>query len=171
MALASGVFILVANPSYAYACSCAPVGLAEYSDEIAIAFVGRQIDRVEHSRSDPNGVTLTFEVDRVFKGEAATSIELTTSASSASCGTDLASRGTTGVAAFESRIVPSVSLCGSGVTEAELAEVFGAGYAPIPLPPRLEAEAGSPGLALFALLAGVAGIGGVLLASRRLRLR
>ena len=137
LALLAGVF---SNPRPAGACSCEHPfpPLAEYADEIAVAFVGRQIKRLP----DPSaGVTLVFEVDRVYKGQAGPRIEVRTAYGGGDCGVDYGHAGTIGIAARR-RGDPgwwaaevgdlTVHLCGSAVPEHELEEVFGASYPPDP---------------------------------------
>lgn len=137
---------LLVNPGIAHACSCGPDTLADYADDVAVAFTGRQIDRIEHpstlatgySSADP--VTLVFEVNRVYKGTVGPLVEVHTVRERASCGIDFGGYVNVGVAAF-SRSPDSqagmendlkVSWCGSQVTIAELEDVFGSGNPPDP---------------------------------------
>ncbi len=137
---------LLVNPGIADACSCATQTLADYADQVAVAFAGRQILRIEHpstlatgwSSADP--VTLVFEVNRVYKGTVGPIVKVHTVRESPSCGIDFSGKRNVGVAAF-SRSPHSqgglqndlhVSWCGSQVTIAELEHVFGAGYPPNP---------------------------------------
>lgn len=129
----------LAIPRSANACSPFPdpqPELAEYADEIAVAFVGRQIDYAAHRSK---GVTLVFEVDRVYKGQEGPVVELRTGYGSGDCGVDFGGRGTVGItarrrgatgwwAAEEGDL--TVSLHRSAATVDELEEVFGAGYPP-----------------------------------------
>ena len=130
----------LAIPRSANACSPIPdpPELAEYADEIAVAFVGRQIDYVAHRSK---GVTLVFEVDRVYKGQAGPVVELSTGYGGGDCGVDFGGYGTVGItagrrgatgwwAAEEGDL--TVSLHKSAATVEELEEVFGAGYPPDP---------------------------------------
>ncbi len=137
--LAAAVFcaILAVAPRTAHACSCVDRPLSEYADDVVVAFVGRQIDRIVPepgpdgvwSSTDP--VTLVFEVARVYKGRAGSQIAFRTNRSGASCGVDFGGKGVTGVAAFDiTGGLYSVDLCGSPVTIAELRKVFGEGFPP-----------------------------------------
>ena len=127
---------VVVAPRTAHACSCVDLPLSEYADEVDIAFSGSQIERIisepeGSARSSADPVTLTFRVNRMYKGRAGPLIEVRTVRDEMSCGVDFAGKGITGVAAYsrggdEYR----VGLCGSPVTIGELQEVFGEGYPP-----------------------------------------
>ncbi len=136
--LAAAVFfVIMAVPARtAHACSCVDLHLSEYADDVALAFAGRQIERILPEPS-PDGVwsskdpvTLVFEVERVYKGRSASQIALLTIRGGGSCGVDFGGEGVTGVAAFGSTEGLYVFLCGSPVTIAELQEVFGEGFLP-----------------------------------------
>ena len=71
---------IAATPRPAHACSCIHRELSEYADDITVAFVGRQLERVVHDQFDDNGAALLFRVDRVYKGEAGPLIEVRTHA-------------------------------------------------------------------------------------------
>ena len=121
---------LAATPGTAHACSCIDRELSEYADDITVAFVGRQLERVVHDWVDDNGTALLFRVDRVYKGEAGPLIEVRTHAQGPACGMDLGGMGAVGIAARTWRGDLSVNLCNSMVTAAELHDVFGEGYPP-----------------------------------------
>ena len=149
LALLAGVF---SNPRPASACSCVHPfpPLAEYADEIAVAFVGRQIDRIP----DPSGgITLVFEVDRVYKGQAGPLIEVRTAYGGGDCGVDYGRAGTIGITAERRGDTGwwvaevgdlMVHLCGSAAPEHELEEVFGAGYPPDPAIQLSEPQTSEP---------------------------
>ena len=108
--------------------------LAEYADDIAVAFVGRQIDRTE----DEQRAVLTFEVERVYKGEAGPLIQVIAPRYDAPCGT-FHSEGTTAVVAElveqDFRWVKPGELAVNSILEpsiVDLEEVFGASYPPDP---------------------------------------
>ena len=170
----------LAIPRSANACSPFPdpqPELAEYADEIAVAFVGRQIDYVAHRSK---GVTLVFEVNRVYKGQAGPVVELRTAYGGGDCGVDFGGYGTVGItagrrgatgwwAAEEGDL--TVSLHQSAATVEELEEVFGAGYPPDPTiqlsEPQTSEPSGNPttirqtvatGIALVVLGAGLIAI-------------
>ena len=78
-AIAVALAALIAAPRPALGCSppYPPISLSDYAAETEVAFAGRQIARIRPndpsyhsalSRSD--GITLIFEVERVFKGQA-----------------------------------------------------------------------------------------------------
>lgn len=96
LGLAVFVVPLVAAPP-AYACSCASFTDKQYFERADLVFTGTLVDREEPpsggtvSSADP--VTLTFEVERVYKGSAVRDLDLTTARSSASCGLELEGRG------------------------------------------------------------------------------
>ena len=121
----------LAIPRSANACSPFPdpPELAEYADEIAVAFVGRQIDYDVHRSK---GVTLVFEVDRVYKGQVGRVVKLRTGYGSGDCGVDFGERGTVGITAWGSASEGdlTVSLHKSAATVDELEDVFGSGYPP-----------------------------------------
>lgn len=120
----------VAFPGTAQACSCSGEKITEYADDVAIAFSGRQVDRVVFDEMQDNGTSLFFEVDEVFKGEAGPIIEVTTHAQGGACGIDMANAGRTGVAVFEWQGQLNVGLCGSVVPLDLLPAAFGEGSPP-----------------------------------------
>lgn len=143
--------LLTAVPRSAHGCSCSEMysPLSEYVDQVDVAFSGHQVDRGD----DWELTVLTFEVDRVYKGEVGPRVELYTSLNS-SCGIDFGPAGYTGVAAFAAGPESTelwVHWCGSHVSIEELEEVFGAGYSPD--------DAGDSSANLLPL-SGVLGIGG-----------
>ena len=118
---------LAATPRTAHACSCGRLGLSAYADDVAVAFVGRQVSREAGSQT----ARMVFEVDRVYKGDVGPLIEVRSASYDAACGVDFAGQPSAGVAAFErDEGTLSVDLCSSIVTSHELEEVFGAGYPP-----------------------------------------
>lgn len=148
---------VVATAGTAHACSCVERELAEYADDISVAFAGSQLERTVHSQVEDNGAALVFRVDRVYKGEAGPLIEVRTHAQGPACGIDMEGRGTVGVAAQEWRGDLNVHLCGSVVTASELQDVFGEGYPPdesISLPPSPSDD--PPNTSLVLLFAGAA---------------
>ena len=122
--------MLTAAPNTALACSCAVVELSDHADDISVAFVGHQLERVVHDYVEDNGTALLFRVERVYKGEAGSLIEVRTHAQGSACGIDVGGQGTVGVVARQWRGDLNVNLCGSIVTSGELEEVFGEGYPP-----------------------------------------
>ena len=137
--LVAAVFcaILAVTPRTAHACSCEGLPLSEYADDMELAFAGHQLRRiVPASNGEAWSVTLVFQVDRVYKGQAGPQVEVRTNQDRAACGLDLSGAGITGVAAFPTREGLGVNRCASPVTIAELEEVFGEGY-----PADLKAEA------------------------------
>lgn len=84
-ALALGLLVLTPGPSWA--CSCAMATTAEHVRAAGTVASGT----VDWTASDGQTLTYAVDVDRVYKGAAAMSEKLRTSASDASCGlTDLA---------------------------------------------------------------------------------
>lgn len=127
---------VLAIPVPAGACSVtAPFPeLADYADEIAVAFVGREIDRFAHPS---DGETAVFEVDRVYKGQAGPLIEVRTGYGYSNCTYHFGFSGTQGITARrggtewgaeEGDLV--IGAFFSTASVAELEEVFGAGYPP-----------------------------------------
>lgn len=124
------VATVVVTAGTAQACSCVERELADYADDVSVAFTGSQVERTVHSQVHDNGVALVFSVDRVYKGEAGPFIEVRTHAQDSACGIDLGGRGTVGVVAGEWRGDLNVNLCGSIVSVDALESVFGDGYPP-----------------------------------------
>ena len=148
---------ITATPRTAHACSCIHRELSEYADDITVAFVGRQLERVVHDQFDDNGAALLFRVDRVYKGEAGPLIEVRTHAQGPACGMDLGGMGAVGIVARTWRGDLSVNLCGSMVTAAELQDVFGEGRPPDDSI-RLPDSDDDRGLLAFLLIAGAAAV-------------
>ena len=124
----------IAPPANACSPPLSMPSLAERVDEIAVAFVGRQIERI-----DDAGVTLVFEVDRLYHGEAGPLIEVRTAYGGGDCGISFRDSGTVGIIAYrrgetgwwvaeEGDLM--VSSWHSTATIRELEEVFGVGYPP-----------------------------------------
>ena len=157
--------------------------LAEYVDDIAVIFVGRQIDR----RPRPSGgVTLVFEVDRVYKGQAGPLVRLV-GHGAGNCGpyregigltaTWTGASGLLGVTEEGDRMLGFYS----GTAEvSELEAAFGAGYPPDPevrLPepqssePLVTERPGQPTTLQQTLVTGIAlvAFGAVLTAIHRRR--
>ena len=114
----------------AHACSCLERDLSEYADDIPVAFVGTQLERVVHADTDDNGAALLFSVERVYAGEVGPMIEVRTHAQDPACGVDVGSWGPVGIAARHWGGALSVNLCSSIVTVAELESAFGEGRPP-----------------------------------------
>ena len=146
---------LAATPRAAHACSCIDRELSEYADDITVAFVGRQLERVVHDWVDDNGTALLFRVDQVYKGDAGPLIEVRTHAQGPACGMDLGGMGAVGIAARTWRGDLSVNLCNSMVTAAELQDVFGEGHPPDDSI-RLPDSGDDQSLLAFLLIAGAA---------------
>ncbi len=146
---------LAATPRTAHACSCGQLELSAYADEVAVAFVGRQVSREARSQT----ARMVFEVDRVYKGDVGPLVEARSASYDAACGVDFAGQPSAGVAAFErDEGTLSVDLCSSIVTSQELEEAFGTGY-----PPDVSSDLYAPGdgltsvsAPLIALLAAAA---------------
>ena len=144
--LVAAVFcaILAVTPRTAHACSQGEYRhLSEYADDVELAFAGHQLRRIVPASNEeawkPWSVTLVFQVDQVYKGQAGPQVEVRTNQGSAACGLDLSGAGVTGIAAFPTKEGLRVDTS-SPITIAELEEVFGEGY-----PADLKAEAWDPG--------------------------
>lgn len=152
----------------AHACSCADVSLDDYADELVVAFVGTQVDRSVDDMSSEIGAALTFDVDRVFLGEATTPFTVRTAAQDSACGVDLAGAGPVAVTArrFDGEL--HVGLCERPTVD-DLVAAFGPGVEPEPTPPA-DGSWGSDAAAravLVVLLAAVIVAGGTVIARRR----
>lgn len=124
------VVMVTATAGTALACSCIERDLADYVDDISVAFAGSQVERTVHSQFEDNGVALVFSVDQVHKGEVGPLIEVRTHAQGSACGIDMDGRGMVGVVAGEWRGDLNVNLCGSVVSLGALEDVFGEGHPP-----------------------------------------
>lgn len=123
LALAVALGLLVLTPSPSFACSCA---MESFEKQVARAGTVAS-GTVDWTATDNQTLTYKVDFDAVYKGSAAGSEKLTTSANEASCGlTDLDS-GTRYLFLIEGRHpgAMSVGLCGGTVelTEAVAAEV------------------------------------------------
>lgn len=161
---------LLLTPGTAHACSCTGETLADHADEVAVAFTGRQIERIEHPSAVANGersddpVTLVFEVSLVYKGTVGPRVEVLTERYG--CGVDFSGMGTVGVAAFsrspqwqaELEGDLQVGWCASRVAIAELEDVFGSGYPPDPNLVPASADPSEGSLLSTTLLVGGGGL-------------
>jgi hypothetical protein len=89
--LLSGLWLALAAPQPAYACSCAPpLAVKEELARKTAVFAGKVISVVQPKqgiiRSSANPVKVTFEVAEVWKGELKAETVVYTAISSASCG-------------------------------------------------------------------------------------
>ena len=122
---------IAATPRTAHACSCGDLELSAYADDITVAFVGRQLERVVHDQVDDNGSCAVVPCRPGVQGaRPAPSSRSRTHAQESACGIDLGGMGAVGVAARTWRGDLSVDLCNSMVTAAELQDVFGEGHPP-----------------------------------------
>jgi hypothetical protein len=147
---------LWATPSPAYACSCAYppddpelVGLAE------VIFTGTvtadELDERAQTR------TLTFTVDRVYKGTARSTEVVTTHSSGASCGLEISGPGPFLVYADQEQSRLTANLCG-GTRAGPVPAGLGSGQTPIagPEAPPDEPRRGTwyPVVGFFVALCG-----------------
>ncbi|WP_256759958.1 hypothetical protein [Cohnella sp. WQ 127256] len=97
MILMSCMFILgtwmIVKPEKAYACSCAmPASVSDEMDRKTAIFSGKVLSVVNPEQkeimSSADPVTITFEVDTVWKGQLEENTIVQTAESSASCGYD-----------------------------------------------------------------------------------
>ena len=147
-------------PTPAYGCSCDGVGLHDFADEVDLAFVGQQVSRVVHDEIADNGTVLMFEVETVYKGEVAAMVRLATNAQESACGMDYSGAGRVAIVASKWRGQPSVNLCRSFVTEAELQQEFGDGHVPEPELADVETTAEEADAIAGSIPAGAADPGG-----------
>lgn len=139
LAAAAALVVVLIVPGPARGCSCTDIPLSEYADAVAVAFSGRQIERIDHANDHGTDLstTLVLEVHKLYKGQAGPLVEVRTRPGGGDCGTDFLRRDFTGVAAVtgvaafgEDAGGLSVHLCGSHVSISELEEVFGPGRPP-----------------------------------------
>ena len=132
-AFAMALSALIASPRPAGACSCRATPFSEYADDVAVAFTGRQVQRIEPRGSVVSTADDTFlvlEVERVFKGRAGPFITVVTAYGGPTCGIDFRGRGLVAVAAFMWDEELRVGLCSSLHTVDVFEETFGPGYPP-----------------------------------------
>lgn len=77
-------------PARAYACSCAQVSDEDQVAAANVIFTGR----IDGDQSDQQTRTITFVVERIYKGDAGSRQVIATSASGASCGLEIGGAGT-----------------------------------------------------------------------------
>ena len=108
LAIAVALAALIAAPRPAHGCSppYPPIPLSDYAADTEVAFAGRQIARIRpndpsyHSAlSRSEGITLIFEVERVFKGQAGPLLAARTGYGSGDCGIDYGDMGIVGITA------------------------------------------------------------------------
>jgi hypothetical protein len=119
---------LVALPAPAHACSCAEFVLDDAASEIGLAFVGTQTDYEVDDEFADDGAVLTFDVERVYVGEATETTVVNTPAQSSACGVNFGNGNRVAVVSWGDTGV--VGLCTSSVVEADLERVYGEGRAP-----------------------------------------
>ena len=139
VAALSALMSVIGFATPAHACSCAPLNEAKYFRHADVVFTGTLIDRQEPpwqpvmSSGDP--ATLTFEVSRVYRGEAQRLQEIETAMEGASCGLEIEGSGPFLVFANDAPdgAPLTASLCGGTRAIADGGPpVFGASYPPVP---------------------------------------
>jgi hypothetical protein len=151
-------------PAPASACSCQPASDVEHAQGADVIFTGTVVD---DQQGEPR--TLTFRVERVYKGRTTTTQIVSSAGTTASCGLDISGAGPFLVYAQQEQTGLAASLCG------------GTGLGPVPAdlgqgrPP--EADPSRPGegpatgawipVVGFVLAASAAGLVGWALIRRR----
>lgn len=152
-------------PAPAYACTCATATDATYLQQADVVFSGTVTSEGVDPRS--GGRTITFDVDRVFKG-VATATQVITPPSD-SCSTAVERPGRYVVFAVQQGVVLSERGCG-GSRPGPAPASLGLGQPPQPDPTRADPGPGAgkliPVIGL-ALAAGAAGVVGWSLIRRR----
>jgi hypothetical protein len=149
----------------AAACSCTrPTEDRALFDEAAVVFLGTVVD----DRSRGRTRTLTFAVERVFKGAATSLQQVRTDVSTASCGLGLEGTGPFLVQADDTGRSLVADLCG-GTRPAMRSAATGGGYAPLPGggPPSDGTAWEEVGTALAFVLGGLVVGAAVVVARRR----
>ena len=100
--------LVVAGPP-AYACSCAEMDLSTRLPEADGAFIGTFVDR---ERIDEHRVAITFQVERVIKGEFGPRAIVRTDADGASCGLEF----------YDPQTAMLLDLASDGVWESSLCQ-------------------------------------------------
>ena len=85
-----GLAAVWAAPTPAYACSCAETSDEGYVSRADAIFTGR----IDDDRHDQQTRTITFVVERIYKGNLGARQVISTSASGASCGLEIGGPGT-----------------------------------------------------------------------------
>jgi hypothetical protein len=91
-----GLAAIWAVPPRAYACSCSEVSDVEHIDQADVIFTGQIVG----DEADTQQRTLTFAVDRVYKGEAVSRQVIRTERNGAACGLEIAGPGSFVVFAY-----------------------------------------------------------------------
>jgi hypothetical protein len=122
---------LWASSTPAYACSCAAASDDRYAADAAAIFTGTLVeDRVDEPAQTR---TLTFAVDRVYKGQATATQVVTSRASGGSCPVEITGSGPFLVFAQAEPTGLTVDLCG-GTRSGSAPASLGAGRVPLPNP-------------------------------------
>lgn len=153
LALLLGLLGSVALSSPASACSCVhPAEDPVLFDRAAVVFVGTVAD----DRRRGSTRTLTFAVERVFKGAATSQQQVRTHVEPATCGLALEGAGPFLVQAVDSGSGLVADLCGGTRATVRTASA-GGGYPPLPGggPPSGSPRAGTVGALVVAALAGL----------------
>ena len=127
-ALLLALTALWASPAPAYACSCRSASDDQHAANAESIFTGTVIDDRVDAREQTR--TLTFTVDRVFKGQATSTQVVTTHASGASCGLEISGPGPFLVFADQEQSGLTANLCG-GTRTGSAPAAMGAGQAPL----------------------------------------
>jgi hypothetical protein len=118
---------LWATPPPAYACSCAGASEEQHAANADVIFTGTvaadAVDQPSQTR------TLTFTVNRVYKGQAASTQLISTHSSGASCGLEISGPGPFLVFADQERSGLTANLCG-GTRAGAAPDSLGPGRAP-----------------------------------------
>ena len=150
IAITVALAVLIAAPRPAHGCMCdIDYPLSDYIEDAAVIFTGRPVQRIEPndpsyhiSLSRSEGITLIFEVDQVFKGQAGPLLAARTGYGGGDCGFPLFDtaytntivvfatlRGEQGWWASEPGDL-EVGLCDYFHTVNETTEALGPGYPP-----------------------------------------
>jgi hypothetical protein len=122
---------LWASPAPAYACSCRPASDDQFAAQAAAIFTGTLVEnRVDEPAQRR---TLTFAVDRVFKGQVTATQVVTSHASGASCGVEITGPGPFLVFAQAEPTGLTADLCG-GTRSGPAPASLGVGQQPQPDP-------------------------------------
>lgn len=139
MVLVMAPITLLFGTGQALACSCAGESEAVHYERADTVFAGRLVHREEPpsapvmSSLDP--ATLTFEVSRVYKGEATDRQRVTTAQSGASCGLEIEGEGPFLVFAERDGAGLTASLCGgTRPLDEGSASAYGSGKPPASAP-------------------------------------
>jgi hypothetical protein len=120
--------------SRAHACSCLGLSPQQYLERADMVFIGR-VDSIAPAGGDPRQprMTMTFSIQRVWKGPAVSTVDVVSSPGSVSCGVDFGASTTALIYAQRTADGFMTGICSGTKALVDAAadmEVLGEGYLP-----------------------------------------